>query len=71
MSNQVKIRQVESEWKDAVNWFYSNNEIKTKETQKLNTLWKKALPMTDEELFAVRQITWLSRCYWNLEPIIR
>lgn len=68
MSNIDKTKQAESEWKGAVDWFYSDEEIKTKETQKLNKLWKKAQPMTDEELYAVRQITWLSKCNWNLEP---
>ena len=66
-----KIKQAETEWKEAVNWFYSDEEIKTKEIQKLSILWEKAQPMTDEELLAVRQITWLSRCNWNLEPIIK
>lgn len=71
MSNQDKIKQAESEWKGAVDWFYSDEEIKTKETLKLNKLWKKAQPMTGEELYAVCQITWLSRCNWNLEPIMK
>ena len=56
MSNEDKTKQAESEWKGAVDWFYSDEEIKIKETQKLNKLWKKAQPMTDEELYAVRQI---------------
>lgn len=68
---QRKIKQAETEWKEAVGWFYSDEEIKTQKTQKLNELWKKAQPMTDEELYAVRQITWLSRCNWNLEPSIK
>ena len=71
MSNKDKIKQAESEWKEAVDWFYSDEEIKTKEMQKLNKIWNKAQPMTDEELYAVRQITWLSRCNWNLEPSIQ
>ncbi|MBY8983610.1 MAG: hypothetical protein KGD65_00930 [Candidatus Lokiarchaeota archaeon] len=54
MSNKDNIKIAESEWKEAVNWFYSDKEIKIKETQKLDKLWKKAQPMTDEELYAVR-----------------
>jgi hypothetical protein len=65
------MKQAESEWKGAVDWFYSDEEIKTREIQKLNKLWEKAQPMTDEELSAVYQITWLSRCNWNLEPIMK
>jgi hypothetical protein len=68
--NKINIKKTESEWKEAVNWFYLDKEIKTKETQKLNELWSKAQPMTEEELYAVRQITWLSRCNWNLENSI-
>jgi len=71
LSNNNKYKQAESEWKGAVDWFYSDEEIKTKETQKLYKLWNKSQPMTDEELYAVRQITWLSRCNWNLEPSIK
>ena len=71
MSDQVKAKQAQSEWKKAVNWFYSDEEINTKETQKLNTLWEKAQPLTDKELFTVRQITSLSRCNWNLELSIQ
>ena len=71
MSNKNNIKKPESEWKEAVNWFYSDEEIKTKEMQRLNKLWEEAQPMTDKELYAVRQITWLSRCNWNLEPIIK
>ncbi|NHK33098.1 MAG: hypothetical protein FK730_17245 [Asgard group archaeon] len=71
MVSKEKIVQAESEWKGAVDWFYSDEKIKTKESQKLDKLWKKALPMTDEELYAVRQITWLSKCNWNLEPSIK
>ena len=71
MLNQFKIKQAETEWKEAVGWFYSDEEIKTKETQKLNELWKKAQPMTNKQLYAVHQITWLSRCNWNLEPSIK
>jgi hypothetical protein len=71
LSNRFKTKQAESEWKEAVNWFYSDEEIKIKELPKLDKLWKKAQPMTNEELYAVRQITWLSRCNWNLEPIMK
>ena len=71
MSNKNNNKKTESEWKEAVNWFYSDEEIKTQEMQKFDKLWEKAQPMTDEESYTVRQITWLSRCNWNLEPIIR
>ncbi|MHA2093143.1 MAG: hypothetical protein ACW98F_00680, partial [Candidatus Hodarchaeales archaeon] len=70
MLNQTKIKKVESEWKEAVNWFYSDKEVKVKELQKLDELWKEAQTMADEELYAISQITWLSRCNWNLEPSI-
>ena len=71
LSNNDNIKKAESEWKGAVDWFYTDEKIKTKERQKLDELWKKAQPMTSEELYVVYQITWLSRCNWNLEPIIK
>ncbi|MFW9824184.1 MAG: hypothetical protein ACFFE4_14665 [Candidatus Thorarchaeota archaeon] len=71
MSNKSNNSVAESEWKEAVNWFYSDEESKIKELSKLKELWINAQPMTDEELQAVRQITWLSRCNWNLEPSIK
>jgi hypothetical protein len=70
LSIKTKIKKAESEWKEAVNWFYSEKEIKVKELQKLDELWENAQPMTDDELYSVSQITWLSRCNWNLEPSI-
>ncbi|NHJ50009.1 MAG: hypothetical protein FK733_19610 [Asgard group archaeon] len=71
MSNKDKTKQAESEWKQAINWFYSNEDIKMKETSKLNKLWKNAQPMTENELYLVRQISGLSRCNWNLEESIK
>ncbi|MFW9940848.1 MAG: hypothetical protein ACFFFT_07395 [Candidatus Thorarchaeota archaeon] len=71
MANQENIKQAESEWKQAVGWFYSDEETKTREVEKLKKLWEEAQPMTDKELYAVRQITWLSRCNWNLRPNIK
>lgn len=70
MSREAKRKRVESEWKEALNWFYSNKEIKANELQKLDKLWMKAQPTTSSELYIVSQITWLSRCNWNLEPSI-
>jgi len=71
LSNNDKTKQVEAEWKGAVDWFYVDNEIKTIELKKLSELWKKALPLTEDELYLIQQITWLSRCNWNLEPSIQ
>jgi hypothetical protein len=71
LSKRDRTKQAESEWREEVNWFYPDKETKIKEVQKLGKLWENAQPMTREELHAVRQITWLSRCNWNLEPSIR
>jgi hypothetical protein len=70
VSNKPNIKKVETEWKEAVNWFYLDKEIKARELQKLDELWNNAQPMTNDELYSVSQITWLSRCNWNLEPSI-
>jgi hypothetical protein len=71
LSKRDRTKQAESEWREEVNWFYPDKETKIKEVQKLGKLWENAQPMTSEELHAVRQITWLSRCNWNLEPSIQ
>lgn len=71
MSNQNKFKRAQSEWKGAVKKFYSDDRIISMETLKLDKLWIKALPMTDEDLFIIYQITSLSRCNWNLESSIK
>ncbi|MHA2260698.1 MAG: carboxymuconolactone decarboxylase family protein [Promethearchaeota archaeon] len=70
MINKKKSKIVESEWKEAITWFYSDKEIIKRETQRLEYLWEKAQPMSDDELHTVSQITLLSRCNWVLEPSI-
>ena len=58
---------VEKEWKNAVECSFTVVETREKEMDQLEELWKKINNITEDQLYTIRQISWLSRCNWNLK----